>query len=321
MLITPPEIVLDKTDSGVLLTLMYFDVFRYPLTEEEIIKSIPVKCTLDEVQSTLRKLLKHGLIYQESLLYHISETGSLAEKRKIENERADAIMPKARRISRFIGSFPYIRGVYLSGSLSKGVLTEKGDIDYFILTEPGRLWLARTILVVFRKLFLFNSHKYFCVNYFVDLNNLEIEDKNIFTATELFTLIPTYGKETYLPLIEHNVWAEGYYPQFPLRDTSEVPGERRTFLKRVMEKIGNTMIGEWLDTWCMRMTFRYRKKKFSGMTNTDFNVAFKTRKYISKHHPSHFQKRVTESLSQKIQHFEEKYKLKVDTAVRSLWQV
>lgn len=321
MLFPSPDIILNKTDTGVLLTLMYFDIFRYPLTESEIVKSVPVRCAPEELRVTLQKLVNQGLIFQAENFYHVSPEKEIAEKRKEENFRAEAIMPKARRISRFIGAFPYIRGVYLSGSLSKGVLTEKGDIDYFILTQPERLWLARTLLVVFRKLFLFNSHKYFCVNYFVDLNNLEIEDKNIFTATELFTLIPTYGKETYPLLITHNRWAESFYPQFPVREVTGVPENESGILKRTLELIGNTRIGEWLDTWCMRMTFRYRKKKFSGMTNTDFNVAFKTRKYISKHHPANFQKKVTDKLKEKILHFEEKHKLTVDSEVRSLWGV
>ena len=319
MLITPPERVLAPTDSGILLTLMYFDIFQYPLTESEIRKSIPVESTDSEIRAALDNLVMRNLIVSESRFYCFSSSVGFIAKRKKDNESAEAIMPKAHRISQFIGAFPYIRGVYLSGSLSKGVLTEKGDIDYFILTKPERLWLARTILVVFRKLFLFNSHKYFCVNYFIDLNNLEIEDKNIFTATELFTLVPTYGRETYLPLMQENEWAAQYYPQFPLKNVSEVPQGSMPFLKKVLEKLGNNVVGNWLDTWCMRMTFRYRKKKFSGMNNTDFNVAFKTRKYVSKHHPSHFQKRVTDKLTEKIADFEEKNQLKIDETLQKSW--
>ena len=39
--------------------------------------------------------------------------------------------------------------------------------------------------------------KNFCINYFVDSENLEIQEKNIFTATELVTLLPTFGREMY----------------------------------------------------------------------------------------------------------------------------
>ena len=26
-------------------------------------------------------------------------------------------------------------------------MAEDGDIDYFVITEPGRLWIARTLLI------------------------------------------------------------------------------------------------------------------------------------------------------------------------------
>ena len=43
-------------------------------------------------------------------------------------------------------------------------------------------------------------------NYFVDSQHLEIEEKNIFTATELATLIPACNKEIYNTLIDTNSW-------------------------------------------------------------------------------------------------------------------
>lgn len=319
-MITHPEMVLSQIESGILLTLLYFDIFRYPLTEEEIGKSIPVVCTKENIATALAQLGEAKLIIQEDTFYHIGTAG-VTKKRKEDNARAEAIMEKAHKISRFIGSFPYIRGVYLSGSISKGVLTDKGDIDYFILTEPNRLWIARTILVFFRKIFLLNSHKYFCVNYFVGMEHLEIEDKNIFTATELFTLIPAYGKDTYPALMEKNEWARAFYPQFPIKDTLAVPKSGKSLLKSIIERVGNSFLGELIDNWCMRMTFRYRKKKFEGMSNADFNIAFKTRKNISKHHPSHFQKRVINALKEKTNTFEALHHVNLAEDIKSIWNV
>ncbi|MEZ5195381.1 MAG: hypothetical protein R2764_02960 [Bacteroidales bacterium] len=86
-------------------------------------------------------------------------------------------MLKAKRFSTFISNFPYVRGISLSGSLSKGYIGDDPDIDYFIITKENRLWLSCTMLIAFKKIFLFNSCKYFCVNYFIDTNNLEIEEK------------------------------------------------------------------------------------------------------------------------------------------------
>ena len=85
----------------------------------------------------------------------------------------------------------------ISGSLSKGYYDDDGDIDFFIITSPKRLWIARTFLILYKKIFLLNSRKYFCVNYFISSNALEIEEKNIFTATELTTLLPMFGNGSF----------------------------------------------------------------------------------------------------------------------------
>ena len=102
-------------------------------------------------------------------------------------------MHKALRNARLIFHFPFTRAIMISGSLSKNYADEASDVDYFIIVKPGRLWIARTLLIIYKRIFLMNSKKYFCVNYFIDEDHLEIEEKNLFTAVELTTLIPIHG--------------------------------------------------------------------------------------------------------------------------------
>ena len=73
-------------------------------------------------------------------------------------------MPKAIKRAKFISKFPYIENVSISGALSKNYYNNDGDIDFFLITQPNRLWIARTLLIIYKKMFLLNSRKYFCVN-------------------------------------------------------------------------------------------------------------------------------------------------------------
>src|SRR4029453_17664939 len=113
-------------------------------------------------------LCNNGLVHGRDGYFAVAPPGPMIGRRREQEERAASRMNKARRMSRFIGSFPFVRGVMLSGSIDKGVLDEDGDIDYFIITSPGRLWVARTLLILYKKIFLLNSRRDFCVNYFVD---------------------------------------------------------------------------------------------------------------------------------------------------------
>jgi hypothetical protein len=104
--------------------------------------------------------------------------------------------------------------VIISGSMSKGCLAEDGDIDYFIITRAGRLWIARTLAGrCTRKLVLFNSHRDFCVNYFIDDGTPCHRGSQPFTATEVLTLLPTYGQRQSRPTSSrHNTWAYAMLP-------------------------------------------------------------------------------------------------------------
>lgn len=66
----------------------------------------------------------------------------------------------------------------------------------------------------------------------------------------------------------------------------------------------NGKLGDWLDEWCMKATWRYWNWKFRSMDRRTFEVALRTRTYVSKHHPRNFQKHVLEGLQERIAELE-----------------
>jgi hypothetical protein len=289
------------TKSAVLQTLAYFAVFAYPLTRGEVFTFCrDGNATQESVSEELDDLVHQGLIFAFDEFFQLKNEASWVPNRLDCNRRAEEFLPIARRMARFIAQFPFVRGVFVSGSLSKHCMSPGSDIDFFIVTVPGRLWLARTLLVVFKKIFLLNSHKYFCVNYFVDTEHLEIEEKNLFTATESVTLLPMWGLEGYQAFYSANTWAWQYYPHFPLRPTVGVASQTRGFFKKTLEKLLAEMLGNWLDQKAMRLTVGFWKKKFRGMNSSDFDLALKSRRGVSKHHPLHFQQKVLERFEENL---------------------
>lgn len=281
------------TTCAVLQTLAYFAVFSHPLTREEVFAYCSEQSATQEgVSEKLADLAKQGQLYALDGFFQLKNDPSWVANRLECNQRADDFLPIARRMARFIAQFPFVRGVFVSGSLSKHCMSAGSDIDFFIVTEPGRLWLARTLLVVFKKIFLLNSHKYFCVNYFVDTEHLEIEEKNLFTATESVTLLPMWGLEAYADFCRSNAWVRQYYPHFPPRSTGGVPPQTRGLIKKTLEWVLFGAVGSWLDRKAMRFTVGFWKKKFRDMENSTFDLALKSRRGVSKHHPLHFQQKV-----------------------------
>ncbi|MBN2175122.1 MAG: hypothetical protein JW731_13390 [Bacteroidales bacterium] len=294
----------------VLRTLVYYDIFDYPLLESDIFENCKLHhLELQECSRVLNQLNKQGVIYKIGDYYSLKSDPEHVKKRVIGNQLAEKWMPKAKRFSWIISAFPYVRGISLSGSLSKGFIGDDPDIDYFIITKPNRLWLTRTMLVAFKKLFLLNSYKYFCVNYFIDTESLEIEDKNLFTATELTTMIPVYGGSVKKEFFQSNYWVKDFFPNYKIDNLEKIP-EKSGIIKKSMEYIFNGRLGDKLDDYFMHVTVKHWSKKFrKKYPKKEFDLVFRSRKNISKHHPRNFQKIVLDEFNRKMDEIIAKHKL------------
>src|SRR6201986_1114425 len=188
---------LSEVKQSVLTTLAYFDMFNYPLTRAEIYLFMGKKYHYDFFDSALNHLVATGSVYQFERFFTLKNDPLLIARRIEGNTRAAELMKVARKVAAMLIRFPFVRGVAVSGSLSKNFADDKSDIDLFIITSKNRLWLARTLMHCFKKLtFLVKREHYFCMNYYVDEEELQIREKNIFTAIEIATLMPLRADPT-----------------------------------------------------------------------------------------------------------------------------
>ena len=289
--------------------LLYFSLFRYPLTEEEIyaFSEVPSK---DQIREELNCLVKDNIIYKFDEFYLCEDNESLIERRLLGNKMAKDIYEKANKVSKFISKFPYVEGVGISGSLSKGYYDEDGDIDFFIITAHKRLWIARTLLILYKKIFLLNSKKYFCVNYFISAGSLEIDEKNRFTATELVTMMPMYGNGSFHDFYEKNKWANSFLPNMTVSAGLEkLNPVEKPLSTRLIEKVLNTKLGEYLDSFFLKVTYSKWKLKFNDLEDRHFNIALKSTKNVSKHHPLNYQNQVIERLNKKYVEYQQAHNI------------
>jgi hypothetical protein len=296
--------------SSIIRTLAYYDIFSYPLTAAEIFYNLGSNHTnLDEIKNELKNLSSYNIIYSKEEFFQLTDDEKYILRRKKGNELAKRRLKTAKKVSDLISRFPFIRGILLSGSISKSFMEEESDIDYFIITHPNRVWISRLILMLFKKLFLFNSKKIFCINYFVDSEKLEIEEKNIFTATEIVTLLPTYGKKIYDEFYEKNYWVKEFYPNYPKRETGNVIDRKDGIVKNFLEKILSKNIGDKIDDFAMSVFEKFNRIKYKNYGNEEFKIAFKSSKKESKHHPKFFQRRVLEEFNRKLELLEDRLKV------------
>ena len=119
--------------------LAYYDLFDYPLTLAELQRFVP-KRDAGETRHALQQLLRAGAVFRSGDFYALRDDPGLARRRLVANHRAEPLLARAEKLSRALVRFPFVRAVLISGSLSKGCAAPGADIDYFIITAPGRLW-------------------------------------------------------------------------------------------------------------------------------------------------------------------------------------
>ena len=307
------EINITPLGRSIIRTMAYYDIFTYPLTAEEVYHNLITNHTnLDEVTKELYKLSDQKIVYKKENFFLLKDNDSYITRRLNGNKLAGKRLKTAKRISGFISRFPFTRGILLSGSLSKGFMEEDSDIDYFVITYPNRVWFTRLSLMLFKKVFLLNSKKNFCINYFVDAENLEIKEKNSFTAIELATLIPTYGTEMYDELYKQNIWIKDFFPNYPKRKTDDVSNKKNGIIKSLVEKLMMRKLGDKIDDFAMNLFNKFNRAKYKNFNEEDFKLAFKSSKKESKHHPKFFQKKVLETFEARIKAIEDRFWLTTD---------
>lgn len=294
-------------EKALLRSVLYFDIFNFPITAEEACTFAPAAVN-GSCEYILESLVTEKMLFRHGKFYSAQNRPELVQRRIKGNLLAEKRMKEARKYSRLIAAFPFVRAVLLSGSISKGFMDHESDIDYFVITEPKRVWIVRSALAIFRRVFLFNSHRNLCTNYFIDSDNLCILDKNIFTATELCTLKPMYGQAVLEQFRESNSWASQFLPQGKFVTANLEDREFR--VKKMIEQLFSLNALDRLNEWLMKKTVAFWRKKYSPtVASSDFEIAFRSREGVSKSHPRFFQKRALNTLDDKIRSFEAQHEI------------
>lgn len=250
---------LSNTCRGALKALIYFDLFDYPLTLEEIIffhaNENPEQ---EEIRESMQFLVAEGFVFHQQGFFGLRNDPKQAEGRKQRNKLAEEYLKKAQSMTRILSRFPYIRMVSLSGSLSKNCAYPESDIDYFIITRSGRVWLTRFLLTLYKKTVLLNNPKYFCTNLILSDKHLRFSYQSHYIATEIVTVLPLMGSQLYLDFMKANDWTKTYFPNYKTRE-SEVLFEQdeKPWYSRLFENLLDNKLGDWLDSSWQEIT---RKK-------------------------------------------------------------
>ena len=287
---------------SILKVLAYFEMFSYPLLKEEIMLFLDRSIHSLDLDTALEDLVKEERIYRHENFFQLRNEPALINRRKDGNSRAALMLQRARKISGFLYWFPYVRGIGISGSLSKNFAAKDADIDFFIITQSNRLWIARTFMHIFKKFtFLAGRQHWFCMNYYVDEHALQIHEQNIFTATEVITLVPVHGNGVMTNFFKANHWVKNYFPNQPLKTGSPVK-PKEALIKRFIEFCLNNKIGDRLDDYLLKITTRRWKQKEQrqALNAHGGRMGLCTGKHFARPNPEFFQRKILQKYEGRV---------------------
>lgn len=240
---------------AVLRTVLYADVFHCALTPTEIhhflISADAV--SLREVERAIMALCApDGPLRQRDGRVCIAQRPQLVALRRAREAASGALMPRAVQYGRWLARLPFIRMVALTGALAvHNAAGSDDDLDYLLVTAPGRVWLARALSIALVRLARLRGDV-ICPNYVLAETALAQERHDLFIAHELAQMLPLYGEDVYRRMREANGWssqwlanADAPFRALPLYR----PGRLAAAAKRATEVLLSGRLGDALEAW------------------------------------------------------------------------
>lgn len=217
---------------SVLATLTYSDYFSFPLTLSELhsrlIFSKPV--SRPQLSRALKSLLTSHQVARSGVFYYLPGKSSLIAKRLRRQKLALPLVARARFLASKISYLPGILAIFLTGSLAMSNSGQNSDIDFLVITKPGRLWTTRFLLTLYTSLLglrrtptsTHNAGK-LCLNLYLTPNSLALPPgkRTLYTAYELIQALPLYDPfDTRLRLLSANPWIRDFLPNYSIHKRS-----------------------------------------------------------------------------------------------------
>ncbi|MFZ5845459.1 MAG: hypothetical protein ACOY0S_03260 [Patescibacteria group bacterium] len=197
---------------AVSVTLTYADIFGYPLTGAEIAYWL-VGRSLTSAETK---------IGGKRQFYFLPGRGRLVALRRERESWSATKWQIARKIGGWLRLVPTLKLVGVTGGLAVNNAKKDDDIDLFLVTAQGTLWISRlvaTILVEIlgkrRRPGEQSFKDKICLNMFMAEDHLALtaSERDLFAAHEILQMRPLWERDrAYQKFLKANAWVAKFLP-------------------------------------------------------------------------------------------------------------
>lgn len=234
-------------------SIIYHDIFDYPLSSAELIKWVAGKKVDIAIDGTTLFVYKKGFFY-------LAGREGLVLRRTMRKRASKKKLQLAKAASRLLSKIPTVKAVCVTGALAMGNADEDSDIDLMIIAKKDTLWITRLISLFALKMFGFDVRRFgqkdekdkLCLNIWLDETSLawEEERRSTYTAHEISQIKPLVNKDgSFDRFLQENSWIKDYWPNAAqTRGEAKKMNTRASFLS-LLENIAR------------RLQFKYMQDK------------------------------------------------------------
>lgn len=209
-----------QTKAAILTTLLYSDIFSYPLTKEELWRYLSYAKSIRYTEFEQNLQLLQDIISAQKGYYFLTGRDDVVVRREKYFRESKRKLKKAERVAPLLSLLPTVLFIGVSGSVAMRNSNRTDDIDLFIITRKNTLWVTRLLTLLLlrgkrRGRDTRAAKDAFCVNMFLDERSLPLARKrrNLYTAHEVVRMVPLFEREgTYIKFLKKNMWVKDYLP-------------------------------------------------------------------------------------------------------------
>lgn len=223
---------MNHTQKAIIKTLVYADIFNYPLTISQIqtflISSQPFKRLT--IEKNIAFLVSQKKVSCRQNLYTLVERENLVSTRLQRRQLSHQKKQLAQHVAQELSTISSLQAVFLTGALTMDNADANDDIDVMLITAPFQLWTTRLRIIqaldrlgVRRKAGMTLAKDLVCPNIYVTTDRLAIPAKarNLYTAHEIAQVVPLVDKSSvYRQFLNQNRWIKKFLVNFPIPNSS-----------------------------------------------------------------------------------------------------
>ncbi len=235
----------NKTKEAIIRMIVFFDLFDYPLTANELRDYSDKKHALLEIINILET---DARIEQKNGFYFLAGRQEILTTRQKRHNYSIRKIKIASRFSRFFHILPFIKLIAVANSIGQYNLRDGSDIDFFIITSPRRIWLTRLICAGMAKILNRrptdgNKKDKICLSFYITEENLNLDELQLSSGDPYFffwlrSLVLLYNRDGVYEkfLAANKVASEGHFGS-PSRKTGQSSNPILDYLDGLAKKI------------------------------------------------------------------------------------